>query len=495
MIKFSTVSKFKLCCTLSYVALTSLLVSPFLLNGAHITSLVKSNCLDLRYQLSADRIKSPSTLSCSSITDITRRRQFLSSSELYTASTTREDDPGNDDNGSENRALGILVLLTVPLAWGTYAPVVKFVYEMDPPVPGFVFSGGYYMIAAFTLSLLSYLQHRFSSASLQKDSIQEEVVEEDRGDEFTLATTVAEDDTSARSEQLLAITSSSSSNRLPIQLLGGLELGSYLFIGNCLQVIGLKTVPADRAAFLVQLTTIMVPLFQASFAGDLRTIPALTWLACVLAFLGVVVMGLDAPGFEFQIQSIFNSIGDVSYSSGDFLIIAAAVAYTMHVIRLGRYAKFTTPLGLAAAKAGVEAIFSIGLISLLLGTDTSSMTFVNDISSEITAYFQTLNEQIALGQFPPNDSTKVIGAILWTGWVTCAYTIYAQSFGQRRVSPTDANLIYSMQPLFSAVFAFVLLGESLGPAGYLGGSFIACALWIVTASEDKKKTPKDKILD
>ena len=28
---------------------------------------------------------------------------------------------------------------------------------------------------------------------------------------------------------------------------GGLELGSYLFIGNGLQVVGLQSVPADRA--------------------------------------------------------------------------------------------------------------------------------------------------------------------------------------------------------------------------------------------------------
>ena len=28
---------------------------------------------------------------------------------------------------------------------------------------------------------------------------------------------------------------------------GGLELGSYLFLGNGLQVVGLQSVPADRA--------------------------------------------------------------------------------------------------------------------------------------------------------------------------------------------------------------------------------------------------------
>jgi len=45
-------------------------------------------------------------------------------------------------NINSERTLGILVLLTVPLAWGTYSPVVKYMYDkMNPSMPGFVFSG------------------------------------------------------------------------------------------------------------------------------------------------------------------------------------------------------------------------------------------------------------------------------------------------------------------------------------------------------------------
>eukprot|EP00957_Ditylum_brightwellii_P084419 6419305-Ditylum_brightwellii.AAC.1 len=86
------------------------------------------------------------------------------------------------------------------------------------------------------------------------------------------------------------------------------------------------------------------------------------------------------------------------------------------------------------------------------------------------------------------------GAILWTGWVTCAYTIYAQSFGQSRVSPTDANLIYTTQPLFSALFAWVILGETLGEAGYIGAALIGVALWLVTGTDDSTdKGEKEKL--
>lgn len=327
----------------------------------------------------------------------------------------------------------MLVLLTVPLAWGTYAPVVKYVYEMDPPVPGFVFSTAYYLIAS--ASLLTLMSISSSSSTTNTDDEQP--------------------DTSAENESM----------SLPIQ--GGVELGSYLFLGNCLQVVGLETVPADRAAFLVQLTTIMVPIFQAAFARDILAISLKTWVACLLAFSGVIIMGFDGKDLSLAadlaaadstttsstgtgtvlapLTSSLSAVAD-TFSGGDVLIILAAVAYTMHVVRLGKYAQSTTPLQLAASKASWEAILSLTLISGLvvvhggaLGDTSTIPEFLAKTSGEVTTYLATFGDSLA------NADTSTLlpafGACLWTGWVTCAYTIYAQSFGQRRVSPTDANLV------------------------------------------------------
>lgn len=331
---------------------------------------------------------------------------------------------------AKEKALGVLVLLTVPLAWGTYAPVVKYVYEMDPPVPGFVFSTAYYLIAS--ASLLTLMSISSSSTTITDEE---------------------PPDSSSENESM----------SLPIQ--GGVELGSYLFLGNCLQVVGLETVPADRAAFLVQLTTIMVPIFQAAFARDVLAISLKTWVACLLAFSGVIIMGFDGKELSLAadlaaadstttsstvtvfapLTSSLSAVAD-TFSGGDVLIILAAVAYTMHVVRLGKYAQSTTPLQLAASKASWEAILSLTLISGLvlvhggaLGDTSTIPEFLAKTSGEVTTYLATFGDSLA------NADTSTLlpafGACLWTGWVTCAYTIYAQSFGQRRVSPTDANLV------------------------------------------------------
>ena len=327
---------------------------------------------------------------------------------------------------AKEKALGVLVLLTVPLAWGTYAPVVKYVYEMDPPVPGFVISTAYYLIAS--ASLLTLMSMSSSSTTITDEE---------------------QPDSSTENESM----------SLPIQ--GGVELGSYLFLGNCLQVVGLETVPADRAAFLVQLTTIMVPIFQAAFARDILAISLKTWVACLLAFSGVIIMGFDGKDLSLAaadstttsstgttlapLTSSLSAVAD-TFSGGDVLIILAAVAYTMHVVRLGKYAQSTTPLQLAASKASWEAILSLTLISGLvmvhggaLGDTSTIPEFLAKTSGEVTTYLATFGDSLASAD--TSTLLPAFGACLWTGWVTCAYTIYAQSFGQRRVSPTDANLV------------------------------------------------------
>jgi len=59
--------------------------------------------------------------------------------------------------------------------------------------------------------------------------------------------------------------------------------------------------------------------------------------------------------------------------------------------------------------------------------------------------------------------------------------LYAQSYGQRYVRPSEANLVYSLQPIFTALFAYAILGETMETAGYLGGGLILSAVYLVAS--------------
>ena len=84
-----------------------------------------------------------------------------------TRSNIRTNNKNNENNidleqTKKSQLTAILILLTVPAAWGTYAPAVKYIYDVapsdsnQPSMPGLVFSAGYYCVAALTLGLLSY---------------------------------------------------------------------------------------------------------------------------------------------------------------------------------------------------------------------------------------------------------------------------------------------------------------------------------------------------
>lgn len=184
-------------------------------------------------------------------------------------------------------------------------------------------------------------------------------------------------------------------------------------------------------------------------------------------------------------MNTLSSTSTLGIGVGDVCVLLAAVAYTFHVVRLSEYAKNTTPLKLASCKATVEALLSVILVTTLVNIPSSiSLPSIATLSNDINRFFDAYS-------FSTIPSTAIL-ACLWTGWVTCAYTIYAQSFGQKRVrNPTFANLIYSTQPLFSATFAWWLLDEKLGVWGFAGGGLIGLALALVTLAEQSDDNEKN----
>jgi drug/metabolite transporter (DMT)-like permease len=316
------------------------------------------------------------------------------------------------ESNTSQQLIGTLVLLTVPLSWGTYVPVVRYLYAIQPPVPGFVFSACYYALAAATTTSLAILQSRSSDAprALHREGLR-----------------------------------NSQQSFLP--LTAGIELGLYLFVANCLQVVALRTVESDRAGFLVQLTTVMVPLAEALLARSLSSIPGRTWMACIAAFGGFFIMNLDGKDdINFVEEPIPSLLGTISsFSHGDFLIMGAAVLYTLHVVRLGSYARKTTPMVLAASKATAESIYSFLLIAVvvslshLFSGDPGAMDydgllfFTIETGREIVAFFDSFGAGVDDGSISSSTLVPAFCAVLWTGWITCGYTVWAQSFGQSRI--------------------------------------------------------------
>ncbi len=62
----------------------------------------------------------------------------------------------------------------------------------------------------------------------------------------------------------------------------------------------------------------------------------------------------------------------------------------------------------------------------------------------------------------PSGGTQ-LAAAAYLGLVTTALTNFLQTLGQRKVAAEQAAIIYAMDPVYAAGFAYVILGEQLGP--------------------------------
>lgn len=113
-------------------------------------------------------------------------------------------------------------------------------------------------------------------------------------------------------------------------------------------------------------------------------------------------------------------------------------------------------------------------------------SFILKSGQEIQQYWASMSLQQFHVDF--SKSLPVLLAVMWTGLVPIAYTIVAQTYGQRRVVPVTANLIYTIQPLGTAFFAYLVLHESLTLGGYIGGLVIGVAVLLVVTVEQSTET-------
>ena len=339
--------------------------------------------------------------------------------------------PAQDQDEGGRDLTRVAALIAVPLAWGTYGPAVKLAYALPHVPPAPVLQALFQSVSFGGLLLAGVLKNGACDGADADDGT------EDEGVSFDMTTVRA-----------------------------GAELGLWLFLGQALQLQGLQRTDAAVAGFLVQLTTILVPLAESFLLG--RQLSPRLWAACSAAAAGLSIISSEAL--------FADSGGAVAGSSvliGDGLVAASALLYTTHVIRLGEYAGSIEPLPLARAKAGAQ--LSYGALSILALSASGAV--------EGGAFGWA-------GAISPPEVQTLLLVMLWNGLVPSAFTTWAQTYGQAAVSPSAANVLYSFQPVWNAGIAATILHEQITPAELVGGAFIIVAAILAAGSESSEPEPR-----
>jgi drug/metabolite transporter (DMT)-like permease len=207
-------------------------------------------------------------------------------------------------------------------------------------------------------------------------------------------------------------------------LKAGAVIGVFLFLGYAFQTLGLKYTAASKSAFITGLFVVMIP--PLSFAILKEKMRIFSVIGVILAVSGLYLL-TRPKGSEFNL--------------GDVLTFFCAVSFSFQVIFVQIYTKRYDFFTLTLVQILVTTLLSVPFIFLLGG--------------------------IKLVYHP-----HLLLAILVCAVLATALALYIQNRMQKDTTAVKAALIYAMEPVFAAIFSFLLLGEILGWLGFLGGGLI-----------------------
>lgn len=220
----------------------------------------------------------------------------------------------------------------------------------------------------------------------------------------------------------------------------GSLLGVLLFGSFGLLISGLQKTTATNTGILTGLCVVWVPILGWVLLRKKMRFEALMGVA--LCFVGVAVMSEGTVG---------------SLGLGDLLVVCGSLFAALHILGVDRWSGGHDAATLTLVQVAVVAVMSC-LVSFWEGS-----------------------------VWPAVVDANLVLALCVTACASTAFAFWVQTKYQRETTPTRAAMIFNLEPIFSALLAFSLLGERLGL-----NVVVACGLIVagMCATEMRFKSAK-----
>ena len=191
-------------------------------------------------------------------------------------------------------------------------------------------------------------------------------------------------------------------------------IGTYLFLAFLCMTLGCKYTTASNAGFMMSLVAFFTPFII--LAQD-KIVPGREqMLSVVITLVGVAMMCLP---------------NDLKLNKGDFFCVLSALFYSFQMLYTERYAHRNDPIVL-----GTFQLFFVAIYGFIF-----AFIFEDDFGLPVSAAGWWQLMYLALG-------CGALGFIFQTT--------------AEKLSPTShTTLIYASEPVFVALFAFMMLGEPI----------------------------------
>lgn len=234
------------------------------------------------------------------------------------------------------------------------------------------------------------------------------------------------------------------------KLIPPIILGILLFAGFALQTVGLKSTSATKSAFLTGTTVAIIPFLQLIIEKKKPKTGAI--IGVIVVLIGILFLSGG--------NSIVTLLTDIvtNFNYGDFLTLICAFFFAMYVVYLDMLSAKYIFWMLLIVQIGVTAFLSFSAAIIF--------DFINYEQLRIQ-----LTSQLGFG-------------IIYTSIFATLFTTTLQTKYQKLVSPTKAGIVYSFEPIFASIIAFIFLSERITAFGLFGAFLIFVGL-IVSETYDE----------
>jgi drug/metabolite transporter (DMT)-like permease len=208
--------------------------------------------------------------------------------------------------------------------------------------------------------------------------------------------------------------------------------GLAFFAAAWLQQTGLRSATVTNASFLTALYVVLTPFVVWAWSG--RVPAPVVWPAVVLSVAGTWLLGGGGSLAAF--------------SAGDRLVALSALFWAIHVVVTGHASPYRRPIAFTAIQFAVVAAMA-GCLGALLETTTAEGLSVAAVD------------------------------IAYVGLLSSALTFTVLTLALQYTPPSEAAVIVSMETVFAALAAYLVLGERLTAAGWAGAALILAATLLV----------------
>ena len=204
-----------------------------------------------------------------------------------------------------------------------------------------------------------------------------------------------------------------------------IPVGFFLFLGTAFQQVALIYTDIANAAFFTIFYVPMVPIIvYFLFADKLHWSIWPSVFACVLG--------------GYLLSDISNSVVRL----GDTLVFIGAIFWALHIIYIGKIIKqFDLPFFIAMLQNLIVALLSFLLVVMFEEIDFAKIKL------------ETIE-------------------ILYAGILSGGAAFALQLFGQRNISAAPAAIVMSLEGVFAAIAAWVILNQILGINNIIGCSLV-----------------------